>query len=379
MLIEKSSLLLDGFILFFLCILFIQIIKRYSVKFGLIDVPNERSSHEAPTPRGAGIAIFGSFFLVISIFHFDFFIHNLAFFLSLFIIFVLGIYDDVKNSSAKVKLLIIAIAAAISFVYGDFEIKTFGNWFGYDLTLPYLISLLFTIFAVVGFTNALNLIDGLDGLAATLSFVIISSLFYIGYIYNDQFIIIVSFFIIMSLIAFLLFNWYPATIFMGDSGSLALGFVISILAIRATSYISDTAILFIAAIPIIDTIIVMTRRIQRGVSPFSPDKTHLHHKMVNLKKSIDGSVHIIVALQIILSAIGILLRDKSDFINLLLFSIILFVFFQALDSRKEQRTYLLFTRLKLFYTEKIRKKFKCNTLNITLVLLFILILLRIFS
>ena len=376
--IDKSPLLLDGIIAFFLCILLVKIIKKNATRFGLIDIPNDRSSHNTPTPRGAGIAIFSSFFITVILFHFDFFTHYLAFFAALFLIFILGIYDDVKNTSARFKLLVISLASAIIFILNGFAIETLGNWFGYDLTLPYYISMLFTIFAVVGFTNALNLIDGLDGLAGSLSFIIIASLFYIGYIYHDQFMILVSFITLMVLLSFLIFNWYPASIFMGDSGSLTLGFIIAVLAIRATTYVSDTAILFIAAIPIIDTVIVMTRRIQRGVSPFSPDKTHIHHRIVNIKKSIDGSVHIIIALQIILSSIGLLLRDKSDFINLVLFLIILFVFFQVLDSREEQRDSLFVSKLKLLYIEKFRKRFHCETAYPVIIILVLLFVLKLF-
>jgi UDP-GlcNAc:undecaprenyl-phosphate GlcNAc-1-phosphate transferase len=344
----------------------------------MVDVPNERSSHDTPTPRGAGIAIYLAFLTVIAIFHFSFFMQYIGFFIAATLIFSLGVYDDLKDTSAKMKLVIIAISSVIVFIFNDFSISTLGNWFGYDLTLPYIVSFLFTIFAIVGFTNALNLIDGLDGLAGTISFVILAALFYIGFIYNDQFMILITLFMMASILGFLIFNWYPASIFMGDSGSLVLGFIISVVAIRATSYISDTAILFIAAVPIIDTIIVMTRRIQRGISPFSPDKTHFHHKLLNLKGSMDGSVHILLSLQIILSSIGILLRDKSDFINLMLFIVILFVFFQALDSRREQRTILFISKIKMIYIDKLKALTHCRTIYVTLAILAILLAFKIF-
>jgi UDP-GlcNAc:undecaprenyl-phosphate GlcNAc-1-phosphate transferase len=378
MLIESQSLLLDGIIVFILSILFIQLIEKYAVVLKLVDIPNDRSSHTIPTPRGAGIAIFSAFFSVILLFHFSFFIQYISFFIAALLIFTLGVYDDLNNTSAKIKLIVIAIATVLIFLFNDFRIETLGNWFGYDLKLPYILSFVFTIFAVAGFTNALNLIDGLDGLAGTVSVIILAALFYIGFIYNDQFIIVVTFFMMASIMAFLIFNWYPASIFMGDSGSLIIGFVISVVAIRATTYISDTAILFIAAVPIIDTIIVMTRRIQRGISPFAPDKTHFHHKLVNLKGSTDGSVHILLSLQIILSSIGILLRDKSDFINLMLFIIILFVFFQALDSRREQRTTLFISKIKMLYLDKLKALTHCRTMYATIFVLVLLLLLKLF-
>ncbi len=199
---------------------------------------------------------------------------------------------------------------------------------------------------IIGFTNALNLIDGLDGLAGAIALVILSSLWYIGYRYDDPFILTVSMFVIVSLLGFLIFNWSPASIFMGDSGSLVLGFVIAALSVRATNYVTDTSILFIAALPLIDTLVVMTRRIQRGLSPFSADKTHLHHKLLFVRGSVDGAVHIIIAMQILLSALGLLLRDGNDIVNIGLFIIVLFIAFQLLDERKMQRDSFMFTKYK---------------------------------
>ncbi len=285
-------------------------------------------------------------------------------------------YDDVKDSSPRLKLIIIAFATLSVFFLDDLKIMTLGHWFGVEIQLPYLIALFVTLFSVAGFTNALNLIDGLDGLAGSISLIILASLYYIGVLYNDEFLMVISFLVMCTLLGFLLFNWYPATIFMGDSGSLVLGFIISVLSIKAVEYVSDTTIFFIAAVPIIDTIIVMTRRIQRGLSPFSPDKSHFHHKILMLKGSVDASVHILVSLQIILSVIGLLLRDKSDIINLLLFSIILFVFFQALDDRKKHRDLLLISRGKMLGVKFLKKISRCKTIILTLIGLSIIILIK---
>ena len=378
MLVSLQSMLIDGLLIFFTSIFFILIVKSNAQKLHLIDIPNNRSSHSTPTPRGAGIAVFLSFFIIILLFHREFLYQYISFFISLFIVFAIGVYDDINNISAKSKLLIISVASLIVFMYGDFQINNIGNWFGYEVTLPYIVSLLFTIFAIVGFTNALNLIDGIDGLAGSISFVILSSLLYIGLIYNDQFIIVTTFFILLSILAFLLFNWYPASIFMGDSGSLVLGFIISIVSIRAINYISDTVILFITAIPIIDTIIVMTRRLQRGVSPFSPDKSHIHHKIINFKKSMDVTVHIIIALQILLSTIGLLLKDKSDAINFSLFLIILFLFFHIFDDRVELRDELFTTKIKRLYIDKIKCVTKCRSIYIVIIILILLFVIRLF-
>jgi len=369
---------IDGILVFLLTILFTQLIQKNASKIGMLDIPNNRSSHTAPTPRGAGIGMFLAYFLVLSFFHTAFVLEYSGFFIAITLIFLLGAYDDAKDTSPKLKLLIIGMATTLIFFVDGFEINTLGHWFGVEVTLPYIVALFVTLFAVAGFTNALNLVDGLDGLAGSLSLVILASLYYIGYAYNDQFIMIVSFFVMVSLLGFLLFNWYPASIFMGDSGSLVLGFIISVLSIKTINYVSDTAILFLAAVPIIDTIIVMTRRMQRGFSPFAPDKSHFHHKILMLRGSVDASVHILVALQVILSVIGLLLRDKSDAINLVLFMIILFVFFQALDDRKEHRNLLFISKSKVQLTELIQKITYNKTILITTFLFFIAVGCKIF-
>ncbi len=370
--------IIDGILTFLLTVLFTQLVQKYADSIGMLDIPNKRSSHTNPTPRGAGIAMFLAYFLVLILFHASFVMEYIGFFIGITLIFVLGVYDDAKDTSPRFKLLIIAIATMLIFFIDGLEINTLGHWFGLEIQLPWVIALFVTLFAVGGFTNALNLVDGLDGLAGSLSLVILASLYYIGYVYSDHFIMIVSFFVIISLVAFLLFNWYPASIFMGDSGSLVLGFIISILSIRAINYVSDTTILFIAAVPIIDTIIVMTRRIQRGLSPFAPDKSHFHHKILMLRGSVDASVHILIALQIILSSIGLLLRDKSDVINLTLFSVILFVFFQALDDRKEQRNLLCISKAKVKLETLIKKITNCKTIFITIFLLLMALGYKIF-
>ncbi len=370
--------IIDGILVFLLTVLFTQLVKKYADKIGMLDIPNNRSSHTAPTPRGAGIAMFLSYFLVFMLFKIDFLLEHIGFFIGLLSIFLLGLYDDAKDSSPRFKLIIIAIATGLVFFVDGLQINTLGHWFGFEIHLPYFIALFVTLFAVAGFTNALNLVDGLDGLAGSLSLVILAALYYIGYVYNDQFIILVSFYTMVSLLAFLLFNWYPATIFMGDSGSLVLGFIISILSIKAISYVSDTTILFIAAVPIIDTIIVMTRRMQRGLSPFAPDKSHFHHKMLMLRGTVDASVEILIALQVILSTIGLLLRDKSDVITLTLFSIILFLFFQALDDRREQRDLLFISKMKTKGERVLKKITQCQTIIITLLLLLVALGTKIF-
>ena len=261
--------------IFLLSYLFIHLVKQYAPKLGLIDIPNERSSHVDHTARGAGIGFFLAVSISLPFFHFHTIIQYGWTMLAILLVFIVGILDDHHDTSPNTKFIVLVIATFLLFFDG-LSIDKIGIFFGLHITLGWF-SLPFTVFAVAGFTNALNLIDGLDGLAATISIIVIGTFFIIGYQHKDTLMIMLSLAFISSLAAFLLFNWHPASIFMGDSGSLVLGFVISILAIKSLNYLPAISVLFIAALPILDTIIVMVRRKRKGRSIFSADKCHLHH------------------------------------------------------------------------------------------------------
>ncbi len=330
-------IILNSITIFLLTILIILFIIRNARQLGLIDIPNERSVHNTPKPRGAGIAIFLSFIISTMIFQYDFFIKNIIFFIAIIMVFIVGIFDDIKGTSPKTKFIVIILATTLLFFMTDLKILSLGEWFGYKIDLPIYIALPFTIFAVSGYTNALNLIDGLDGLAASISIVIFLSFLYLGLKFNDTFIINISLSIAIALLAFLLFNWYPSKIFMGDSGSLVLGFLISIVAIRVINYINVASILFLAALPLVDTILVMVRRMQRGISPFTADKNHLHHKMLRFKIKTDYTVLLLILIQITFSLLGILLEKQSNAINFIIYLIILYIFFHLFDDRRIPR------------------------------------------
>lgn len=260
---------------FFLSLFFIKIVIHYAPTLGLVDIPNERSSHTKSTPSGAGIGFIFAIFAVMPFFYANVFQNYTLLFFAILLVFTIGILDDHHDTSPKTKFIILIISTLFA-IFDDFTIDYVGTFFGKEIFLLWF-SIPFTIFAVVAFTNALNLIDGLDGLAGSVSIVIFISFFVIGYQNNDLILMIISGSFIAGLSAFLFYNSYPASIFMGDSGSLVIGFVISLLAIRSLMYIQAISILFITAIPIIDTIIIVIRRKEAKKSIFAADKCHLHH------------------------------------------------------------------------------------------------------
>lgn len=323
----------------------VKLIIKYAHELNFIDVPNERSHHCNIIASGAGIGFISSIAMGIGLFEFELLIEYWYIFLSLAMVFGIGIIDDRYEVSARWKFIVIFIAVFLLWLNGT-TIDTLGIWFGYNIALPSYIALPFTMFALAGFTNALNLIDGIDGLSSSISIVILGFFAYIGYEYNDTIMFILSLFSIASLVGFLFLNWNPAKIFMGDSGSLSLGFIISILAVLSLNYIHPITILYLAAIPILDTLIVMIRRIRRGKSPFNPDKTHLHHILVKFfDMNVKKTVVFLTILQIIFSSIGYMLigiinqnhNSIAPFLATFGFTLMFIVFYMIFTGIKKRQ------------------------------------------
>jgi UDP-GlcNAc:undecaprenyl-phosphate/decaprenyl-phosphate GlcNAc-1-phosphate transferase len=264
----------------------ISLIKRYK----LYDMPNSRKEHLLPIPTMGGIAIVGGMITSLLLwFPFSNELGQIAFFFSIAALFGLGIMDDLKDLSAKYKFVVqIGLAALIAI--SGIRITSFDGLFGIT-ELPLSAQYSFTILAIVGITNAFNLIDGIDGLAGGLSFMSLITLGLFLTISGDANTALVAFALAGGVLAFLYFNFNPAKIFMGDTGSLILGFVIAVLCIRllqvnvfAPNAVLTHAPMFvlgIVMIPVFDTLRVFAIRIWRGQSPFVADKTHIHHLLTN--------------------------------------------------------------------------------------------------
>lgn len=214
---------------------------------------------------------------------------QISFFFSIVVLFALGIMDDLKDLSARYKFLIqISLAALIAL--SGIRITSFDGLFGiYDL--PLMAQYTFTILAIAGITNAFNLIDGIDGLAGGLGFMSLITLGMFLTMSGDANTALIAFALAGALFSFLYFNFNPAKIFMGDTGSLVLGFVIAVLCIRLIQVnvmipnpivLNAPVFVFgIVFIPVFDTIRVFTVRIWKGNSPFEADRTHIHHLLTN--------------------------------------------------------------------------------------------------
>jgi len=323
--------------IFILSLLSISVLIHYSKRFGLVDVPNDRSMHKKITPRGAGIAFVLSVLFTIIILDFSHFKTYYYIYFAIAIVFSVGVWDDITSITPKIKFIFIFFAVLLLYM-NDFALSSLGVYFGFKLVLPAWFVLPFTFFAIAGFTNALNLMDGLDGLAATVSLVMFIAFFAVGLQYNDELLMILSSAFIGTLLAFLVFNWHPAKIFMGDSGSLTLGIVVSILAVQATHYIAPAAVLFMVALPLLDTFIVMTRRFQRHKSLFQADKNHLHHFLFNVKGDTRYTVMILGSMQVVFSIIGYQMGKENELLSLILFCILFYLYLNLFDQRLKRRT-----------------------------------------
>ncbi len=314
----------------------ILLLIRYAPKLGLVDRPNERSMHQKITPRGAGIAFVASIYISLLLFDPQYLKKYDYIYIAIALVWIGGIWDDIKSISPKMKFVFLFIASVILF-REEYAIFDLGTYFGYHLMLPHWIAYIFTFFAIAGYTNALNLMDGLDGLAGSVSLVILATFLAIGIQYHDELLITLSAFFIIALIIFLAFNWHPAKIFMGDSGSLTLGFVIALLTIRVSHYISPAAVLFIIALPLLDTFIVMTRRKQRHRSLFEADKNHMHHLLYKVKQDVPFSTMMLVMMQVIFSIIGFQMQHSNDLLTILLFMLLFYVYLNLFDERLKVR------------------------------------------
>jgi len=332
---------------FVLTLLFIWLIIKYALKFNLVDIPNSRSTHKRTTPRGAGIGIFLALFIVVFFAKSTLFFEYILTFIAIMFVFFMGIWDDRHNVKPKTKFVLIIFSSILIYI-DNIQIQSLGSYFGFDVSLGYF-ALPFTILAVVSFTNAFNLIDGLDGLSGGIGLIVMTSLASIGYQYNDEFILVISLLSIASLVAFLFFNWSPASIFMGDSGSLTMGFIISLLSIKSLEYIHPITIFYITALPILDTVIVFVRRIRSGHSPFEADKSHIHHILLDFfKNNVSRTVSYLFLVQLLFTFAGLssFMATSDGAFGLFVFSIILWLSYMTFTGMYTRQQQLLERRKK---------------------------------
>ena len=296
--------------------------KKLGVRFGAIDVPDERKVHSKPIPRCGGMAIFLAFILtlVISALFMTEVSNKLmldkkaSFFLfGSLIVFAVGLFDDFHRLGPRVKFFFQVIAASVAF-YGGLRIESF-SFFGLGFNFG-IVSYVVTVFWFVLFINAINLIDGLDGLAAGIIF-FASAVLVILSVFRGEYLIAMLFAALGgAVLGFLRYNFNPASIFMGDGGSYFLGYAIAGLSIMGSikSQVGAAMLIPVLAmgIPLFDTILSPIRRFVRGRKMFHPDKGHVHHRLVGMGLTAKKAVWIIYAITFCLCIVAILVVNIRD-------------------------------------------------------------------
>ena len=294
-------------------------VKNFAHKVGAIDVQKDaRRMHKKPIPRLGGLAIYGGFLCSILIFgQLD--ETMLCVLLGAAIIVALGIFDDVLALGAKLKFVVQIVAAAIPVCIGDLQIGLFTNLNPLSDT-PFvhlgILAVPATIIWIVGITNAVNLIDGLDGLAVGVSSIAAITMLAVALLTGNMPIAITMAALAGACIGFMPYNLNPAKIFMGDTGSTFLGYMLATVSIMGLfkfyAVISFAVPFLILGLPIFDTANAIIRRVAAGRSPMSPDRGHVHHKLIDMGFNQKQAVAILYAISATLGLTAVVLTSSGE-------------------------------------------------------------------
>lgn len=304
-------------------ILLMPILINLASKANIVDIPDDRKIHCDPTPRIGGVAMaLASLIPIILWTPVSEFVK--AFIAGSLIVVLFGLLDDIRNIGIRLKFAGQIIAALIVVLYGGLKIQIPEIVIAEDIVLSNWISIAITVFIIVAVTNAINLSDGLDGLAGGITLLTFLCIGYISYLNDQQTFEVISVAMIGSIFGLLRYNTHPATVFMGDAGSQLLGFVAIILSLALTqknSHLSPVLPIFIIGLPVIDTLSVIIQRIAEGKSPFIADKNHLHHKLMSLGFYHSESVILIYIFHAISVCFAFLFRSESMWTLIFLYTL----------------------------------------------------------
>ena len=311
------------------------LVRRFAYKIGAVDVPRDkRRVHKRPTPRIGGLAIIFGFLVAIISFNDSWTKELVSILIGVGILGVLGIIDDSKELDAKLKFVVQIVAALVVVIFGDIRISVMSNPNVFSenpyIIFPQWLSITVTVLWIVFMTNAVNFIDGLDGLAAGVSAIMSMSLVFIAITYHEYEIALLGIALMGACFGFLPFNFKPAKIFMGDTGSMFLGYMLSVLSVqgmfKSYAVISFAVPIIMLGLPLFDALFAMLRRLLTGKNPMSADRGHLHHRLYDMGFSQKQTVFILYAISGVLGITSILLAEQR-FLRamLLLISVLIFL------------------------------------------------------
>ena len=302
----------------------IPFVKKIALHVGAMDIPNGRKVHTEPMPRLGGLGIYMGFLLGYILFG-TMSIRMNAILIGSFIIIVTGMIDDIKPIPAKIKFLFQTIAACVVAFYGQILLKdlsAFGLYIEFK-AFSYPITVLF----IVAIINCVNLIDGLDGLAAGLSsiYFITIGIVIMGWMHTFDLDAMLTFIMLGATLGFLCHNFNPAKIFMGDSGSMFLGYIIAVIALLGFKNVTLTTLLApicLLAIPVMDTTFAIIRRLINKKPIDEPDREHLHHQLLNLHLSHRNTVLVIYLIDILFASAMLIYMLCNRTIGIIMYAIL---------------------------------------------------------
>lgn len=311
-------------IAFLLSIFLTPYVGKLALKVGATDKPNARKVHSKIMPRMGGLAIFLSFLLAYFLFSNNF-LEQMPFFIGACVIVIVGILDDITELKAAPKFLGQILAALIIVFWGGLQVEFINLPFGGVLEFG-VFSIPFTILWIVGIINAINLIDGLDGLAGGVSSIALITIAIMAIIQKDIFVATIALAVIGATIGFLKYNFHPAKIFMGDTGAMFLGYIIAVLSLmgfKNVTMISFIVPVIILGVPISDTFFAIIRRLVNKTPISAPDKSHLHHCLLNIGFNHRQTVILIYAMSVSFGLAAIIFSYATLWGALLIVAILL--------------------------------------------------------
>lgn len=294
---------------FFTSLILVPLARKIAFHVNAVDKPNKRRLNQVPMPTQGGLAIFATFMIGFMLFA-DMNYQMISILMGGFILILTGLIDGINPIKASHKMLAQIAAASIVVLYGKIFLSDI-SFLGLAFTIPspwnYIVSIIF----IVGIINAINLIDGLDGLCGGVSSIYFGTIAIIAFILNKLggLDVILALIMLGSTLGFLFHNFPPASIYLGDTGSMFLGYmiaVISLLGFKVTTLTSLVIPLVILAIPIFDTLLAIFRRLLKGESIGKPDKEHFHHQLLKMKFSPRTTILIIYIVNILFATVSIL-------------------------------------------------------------------------
>jgi UDP-GlcNAc:undecaprenyl-phosphate/decaprenyl-phosphate GlcNAc-1-phosphate transferase len=329
----------------FLSLIFTFFVRKIALKLGVLDRPNlKRKIHKKPIPLLGGVAIFLSFFFLLFLFREYLFLgdlnfkHWLGFFIGACFLIIGGILDDIYDLKAKWQI-IWPILACISIIVFGVNIEKISNPLGGVIDISFYLSSIFIFLWILGMTYTTKLLDGLDGLATGVSSIgaLIIFLFTISSKYYQPDLAVAALIFFAVLLGFLFFNFNPAKIFLGEGGSLLLGYVLGVLAIISGGKIAIA--LLVIGLPALDVLWTILRRLFSGKNPFKhSDRKHLHYRLIDLGWSQKQTVAFFYFVSAFFGSVGLFLQSQGKFFALLalVFLMLFLIFlFRFLDRRNK--------------------------------------------